>query len=134
MAEAELTRQHQAVNWLNRMLATEPAIGYNHKVMVDFYFTKEQFSTIDTNTRSHYKKLVVINTFNLVLVALNQRKWARGMHQMVVQAEAGWESTPQLLMTGMYQSPEMYLRSDTVSRPFGSHAPCSLPATGHRLD
>ena len=73
-SEAEPSRQwHQAVNWLNRMFSTEPAIGFNKKVMVDFYFTDEQFTTVDMNTRTHYQQLMAINAFYLVLAALNQQ-------------------------------------------------------------
>ena len=123
--EAEPTRRrHQAVNWLNRMLATEPAVGFDGKVMVDFYFSKEQFATINANTQSHYKKLVAINAFYLVLVALNQRKRARGMCQTVVQGEAGWERIPQPLMTGMYQPPESAFAKRYSEQTF--RFPCTI--------
>ena len=46
-SDAATTRaRHSAVNWMNQMFATEPIVNFdvNKLVMVDFYFTEEQFA------------------------------------------------------------------------------------------
>ena len=82
--------RHKAVNWMNRMLGMEPAVNQEGQVMAGFYFSEDCF-TSDVHTRSHYKALVAINAFFLVLAALNQKKPEKGMHQLAALAGTEWE-------------------------------------------
>ena len=78
-----LTHQwHKAVNCMNRMLHSKPAMNEDGQVMAGFYFDQECFVAEEAATRKHHKKLVAINAFYLVLAGVNQKIREQSMRPM----------------------------------------------------